>query len=74
MKKKPRFDTLLLTAMLLLSGCATAPIACLSRPVPPAPEPLGESFQEEMQRLLSGSLLGPTPSAQPSTPVKSEKR
>jgi hypothetical protein len=73
MKKTP-FSALFLAALLLLcSACATAPIACPSPRVPPAPVPLGPSFQDEMGSFLKGSLPEPTASAPSSTPARSEK-
>lgn len=73
MKTQP-IAVLLLSVTLLLPACATVQPACTSRPVPPAPVPLGESFQGQMQCFLQGSLQELTNCEQPLTPAKSEKR
>lgn len=53
---KSRSVALVAASLMLLSACASAPSVCPSPPEPPAPVPLGPSFQDEMQRFLNGSL------------------
>ena len=55
----------MLVSLLLLASCASAPIVCPAPPPQLVKEPLGLSFQDEMQRLLQGLLPEQTPSAQP---------
>lgn len=64
-----RNAVLLLSAMLLLSACATDQIGLQRAPVQPpqlpllVQEPLGPSFTERMANFLRGKLPAPTPSA-----------
>ena len=53
----------MLVSLTLLSSCASAPSVCPSPPRLPVREPLGESFQPQMQDFLSGKLPAPTASA-----------
>lgn len=72
MKKMRPFGLSMAVLLMLLSGCATAPSASLKPPSPPARAPLGENFQEEMQRFLNGSLPALKPSDESSKPRKTE--
>ena len=62
---KASFAALAAGLLTLLSACTTAPLVCPSPPVPPAPEPLGPSFQDQMQLFLSGKPPELTPYALP---------
>ena len=58
--------------LMLLSGCATAPIDCPRLPEPPARVPLGENFQDRMQQFLSGTLPTPVDYSLHSAPARTE--
>lgn len=64
-----------LLALLLLPGCGTARIASppagaeCPKPPPLVRVPLGQSYIDQMQLFLSGSLNEPTSSAPPSPPA-----
>ena len=55
-----KFAALPLTTMLILSGCASAPVECPRLPPPPALGPAAPSYQDRMRDFLSGSLPKPT--------------
>lgn len=67
---KTAFVLSIASLLMLLSGCQTAPTVCPSQPEPPAKVPLGESFQEQMQRFLSGLLDEPMSYELPSKGAK----
>lgn len=71
MRKTLNCAVLALALPLLLVSCAAAPSVCPSPPLPPAPVPLGPSFQDRMQLFLSGKLPAQTNSGPTLPPAKS---
>lgn len=54
-----------LALLMSLNGCASVQTVCPETPPLTARVPLGESFQQQMQLFLQGSLPEPTSSEQP---------